>query len=380
MSYSTAYLARNKHDLETLALAAKSVNGVAARVFFQLEPSEQRKSTSGWGPGHLVTLNLITESLEKDSLTVLDHEAAHSECSWCNRNIRRDSSLQELDMAYSEELLGNGPVGYQQMTDAELLKNWRTGHFWSALAKATRTEADHRQESRPQRPRTQCIRPGYVDSRTAIPDSSSSPSAMDRLPEQEDQEMASSPAPAKATSPPGSSIPDTWLSSSPTGLGSSSAFAPSFGDVNEDDFMGRSGLPEQTTVHLFMTFLQCITSCCLIQDINSLVQKFHTGPQTIRKLDIQARWDRRRSYAHLGESITIAGEDDGGLSAVALIGNTWRVTDPHIILFEGKKAGGESYYDDERKQLVAPISEKRLAQYLGEAITAWNASDGSDNQ
>ncbi|KAG8408410.1 hypothetical protein J3459_017821 [Metarhizium acridum] len=273
LTSSTTYLAKNKHDLDTLALHSKSVNGVAARVFFQLGPSEQRRFTSRWTPRHLVAFNLITESLEKDGLKVLEHEAAHrSECPWCNRDIRRESSVQELDLGYTEEHLGHGPVCYREMTDCELLRYWRTGHFWAALAKATRTEADYRQDSRPQRPQEPLIRTGYVDSGTAIPGSSSSPSATDRISEQEhDEEMASSSVGAREASPPGCSIPDVSLSSSPPGLGSSSAFVPSVGDVNEDDLIDRSGLPEQTTVHLSMTFLQCISSCCLEQNVNALI-------------------------------------------------------------------------------------------------------------
>lgn len=377
MSHKPSYRARNKDDLWKLA-KAKAVNGVATRVFFQLEPSEQRQPTSGWGVQHLVAFNLITESLGKDSLEVLNHEADHENtCPRCNQNDKTASMLQELDESYTNELLGNGPKHYQEKTDSELLKEWpRTGPFWVALGRAGRTEADHPLELRTQRLRRQYVRPGFVGPSTAIP-SSSSPSATNRLSQQE-QQMPPSPTQPRSASMSGSSAIDISISSSPPrAVGSSSAFAPSDGDVNEDDLLDRSFLPEQTTVHLCLTFLQYTLSCCLKHDLSALVE---SGGSMIEKLDIQARWERKRARIRIGKNTVVTGEDDGGACVVALTHGQWKTFDPYMARLEGKKAPSREDWDDRNNEVSYSVSEEILAQYLGEAVAAWDESQGRDKQ
>lgn len=111
---------------------------------------------------------------------------------------------------------------------------------------------------------------------------------------------------------------------------------------------------------MMMSFFDEVLKKCLRQNatelqwdmqprVQSSVLKTPIGESSRNRKDVQA---------------TIKAADDGGISYLRYNGTDWVTNNPYLALFEAKKA-----FDDFEGTPI--MSNKNLAQYLGEAIVTW---------
>lgn len=138
---------------------------------------------------------------------------------------------------------------------------------------------------------------------------------------------------------------------------SGSVYQPDPDDFDEDENEARRSKPEDVTLHLVHSFLQHALNLCLLQDSADS--------------EVRLRVKRRRCTATVAKKFEFSAEDDGGICEVNKDSYGWKMKYSSLALLESKKEF-KAVEDDKLTGARKPIvSNETLAQYLGEALAAW---------
>ncbi|KAK4034730.1 hypothetical protein C8A01DRAFT_38835 [Parachaetomium inaequale] len=200
------------------------------------------------------------------------------------------------------------------------------GTFWAALSQAVRPqvhEAAERWES--QRKKTAFKKKDFVDPLKHIPPSSAS---------------------------------------SNSSKGSGDDYGDSPGELDEDEHDERQRKPEDITVHLVRCFLHHALAFCLDQRVDA-------G----QDMEVRATLERCRAEVTINDA-KITAEDDGGICRMrrAGPGRGWKTENAFLALIEAKRAFQGIHCDEKTGNVEPIVSDRTLAQYLGEAVITWMAN------
>jgi hypothetical protein len=118
--------------------------------------------------------------------------------------------------------------------------------------------------------------------------------------------------------------------------------------------------PEEVTVHLVTCFLQHALNLCLIQH----------SPGTMAETEVRARIERKTADMLIG-AVTVTAEDDGGVCRMRWQNHGWVMEHAYLALLEAKRGFKQIQFDEKMGKHIPVVSNKNLAQYLGEAVIAW---------
>lgn len=295
-------------SLEELKQRSDEIGGV--QVLLQLQDEELRRSASRWTVRHLVAYRLLTEK-DEPVLDILKNE--HDEgCTICTAG---SVSSPALDAPMTRALIQGPRLNVFQSSESELMR-CSHGPFWAALARACRPEEISAAKAYPQRERRPVERKHFVNSREAIPGSSSSPLRY-----------------------------------------SSSEYEMGMDELDEDGHDSRRQHPEEVTVQLVSCFIQHALHLCLVQG----------SPD----VEIRLRVERNRAETCIAGTENIVAVDDGGICQMRRQADGWTTTNAFLALIEAKKAFRYLRVDERTGALSPVVSDDTVAQYLGEAVVTW---------
>jgi len=307
-----AYSVRTPEDLEALS----KKNGI--EVISHLSSMELTKSASGWNFRHLIAYRLLVLSDQEIFLPVLEPNH-NDQCPVCKPD--QLGPQQNLNHIWTGSLIGNDPPGLYEKAEGQLMQ-LGDGFFWVALARAGRPDIIDQAKVYPRRERTQVAREGYVSSTTEIPGSSS-----------------------------------------PIGY-SSSEFELEINDLDEDEHETRRNKPEEVTVQLIICFLQHVLHLCLLQHAEN----------SMTDTEVRPRIERMTTNTNVAGDVPVTSEDDGGICRMQRLKHGWEMKHPYLALLEAKRAFKYIHFDPVTGKYSPIVSDKHLAQYLGEAVITWKGN------
>jgi hypothetical protein len=144
-------------------------------------------------------------------------------------------------------------------------------------------------------------------------------------------------------------------------LSSSEEYEDGPARFDEDERDERRNKPERVTVHLLQCFLQYALGLCLIQDVAG-------------GAEARVRLEHHKSIACINKA-NITAEDDGGICLTKRQGEEWKTANQYLALLEAKQAFQRICYGRKSGRCEPIVSDKVLAQYLGEAVITWKANE-----
>lgn len=273
---------------------------------------ELQLPASKWTYRHLIAYRLLVKP-ETSFLNILndDHEV---DCPVCKP---KRESTQEVDGAKIRALTKKRTFDITKASESELMQQ-QDGSFWVALSQAIRPDVrDAAMRASSQRKNTKVTKEGFVNSTTAIPGDSS-----------------------------------------PSSKVSSDEYQLEMEGFDEDDYDERRNKPEGTTVQLIGCFLRYTLTSGLVQDV--------------KRQEVRVRLNSNKAMAVINKT-TVKAEDDGKISLLRRHSEGWQETNPFLALIEAKRAFQSLAYND-NAQYEPIVSDRTLAQYLGETVITWKAN------
>lgn len=274
---------------------------------------ELKRPASKWTYRHLIAYRLLVKS--ETSFRKILNDDHDGDCPVCKP--KRESTL-EVDGAKIRALTKERALDITKASESELMQQ-QDRFFWVALSQAIRPDVRNAaKRASSQRQKTKVKKEGFVNSTTAIPGDSS-----------------------------------------PSSKGSSDEYQPEMEGFDEDDYDERRNKPEGLTVQLIGCFLRYALTLCLVQDV--------------KRQEVRVRLNSNKAMAVINKT-TVKAEDDGGISMLRRHSEGWQETNPFLALIEAKRAFQSLAYNDNEAQHEPIVSDRTLAQYLGEAVITWKAN------
>ncbi|OAA37377.1 hypothetical protein NOR_07076 [Metarhizium rileyi] len=282
-------------------------------VILQLTSKQLMSSASNWTRLHLLVYRLITGS--ETSFLEPFEEDHNDACPICQ--LSKESPTQQIDLLMLRSLLEDITPSELLQPESKLLQSpW--GYLKVALAQASHTSMIDTPKPREERKKPPVEKYGsYTNSWTAI-----------------------------------------LGSSSPLGP-SSSEYEMEFEDVDEDENEARQSIPENISVHLAIAIIRCVLLCL---------------KQPGQQEEVRARVERIKVQATIAGFDGITFEDDAGMSFYCRQNYGWKLVHPFITMVEAKRAFKCIRKDTHSGSSSPMVSDNVLAQYLAQAVLAWQAN------
>ncbi|KAG8410939.1 hypothetical protein J3458_016504 [Metarhizium acridum] len=282
-------------------------------VILQLTSKQLMSSASNWTRLHLLVYRLITGS---ETSFLEPFEGDHNDaCPICQ--LSKELPTQQIDLLMLRSLLEDITPSELLQPESKLLQSpW--GYLKVALAQASHTSVTDAPKPREERKKPPVEKYGsYTNSWTAI-----------------------------------------LGSSSPLGP-SSSEYEMEFEDVDEDENEARQSIPEDISVHLAIAIIRCVLLCL---------------KQPGEQEEVRARVERIKVQATIAGFDGIMFEDDAGMSFYCRQNYGWKLVHPFITMVEAKRAFKYIRKDTQSGRSSPMVSDNVLAQYLAQAVLAWQAN------